>query len=73
MGEFLCANSDMYFYSNPYMDMYIEKEAKQNHIKFELTCEAFETEDQVVVHYFMDKDLKYRKGFEPELIEDEKL
>jgi hypothetical protein len=73
MGEFLCDSTDMYLYTNPYMDKYINKGAKQNHIIFDLTCEAFEMGDQVVMHYYMASENKYRAGYTPDLIEDETL
>ena len=53
--------------------MYINKDSKQNHLIFEMGCEAFETEKHVVVHYFMDQEVKYRKGYSPEEIEDKEL
>ena len=63
----------MYFYTNPNNDKYINLGAEQNEIIFELTCEAFEMEDQVVVHNYMDRENTFKKLKSPGFIPDQSL
>jgi hypothetical protein len=58
----------MFFYSNPYNDAFMAPGKSQKEIILNMKCEVFEIFDadlkeiQVVLHYYMGKDLDFRKG-----------
>ena len=60
----------MKFYSNPYNDALMAPSKSQKEIILNMKCEVFEIYDadleeaQVVIHYYMGKDLDFRKGSE---------
>jgi hypothetical protein len=43
--EYLCSQSDMIFYSNPYNDAFMAPDKDQNEIILNMKCEVFEIYD----------------------------